>query len=71
MPREEAIDDHLVAEEATEGLLLGDRPEADEFGTTNVGRAIEQGTAWIPPESPTPEGLGGTASDSEDLAEDH
>ena len=81
----EAIDDHLVAEEATEGLLLGDRPvpispeaefvhdraEADEFGTTNVGRAIEQGTAWIPPESPTPEGLGGTASDSGDLAEDH
>ncbi len=81
----EAADDHLVEEERAEGLLLGDRavpisPEVDEvredldadtFGSTDVQRSIAQGTAWIPPESPTPEGLGGTASDTEDMGEDH
>lgn len=65
-----AMDEHLAEEEATEGLLLGDRavplsPEAEHlqedldarlYGTTDVGEAIEEGTAWIPPESPTPEG---------------
>ena len=67
----EAIDDHLADEAAHEGLLLGDRaiPLSDEsehladggsrqFGTTDVGNAIEEGTPWIPPESPTPEGRG-------------
>ena len=67
------IDDHLVDEERTEGLLLGDRavplsPEAEHLeedldarlgGTTDIGKAIEEGTAWIPPESPTPEGMDG------------
>lgn len=68
------IHDHLVEEERTEGLLLGDRavpfsPEAEHLeedleahldGTTDVGKAIMDGTAWIPPESPTQEGLEGT-----------
>lgn len=68
------IDDHLVDEERTEGLLLGDRavplsPEAEHLeedldarlgGTSDIHKAIEEGTAWIPPESPTPEGLDGT-----------
>ena len=68
------IDDHLAEEERTEGLLLGDRavplnPEAEHLaddldaelsGTTDVGKAIMEGTAWIPPESPTQEGLEGT-----------
>lgn len=68
------IDDHLVEEERAEGLLLGDRPvsldpeaesveediDARLYGTTDVGKAIAEGTAWIPPESPTPEGLEGT-----------
>jgi hypothetical protein len=68
------IEDHLVEEERTEGLLLGDRavplsPEAEHLdeqldarlgGTTDIGKAIEEGTTWIPPESPTPEGLDGT-----------
>ena len=67
----EAIDDHLVDEERQEGLLLGDRavplhPEAEHrvedrdaalYGTTDVGKAIQGATSWIPPESPTPEGL--------------
>ena len=68
------IDDHLAEEERAEGLLLGDRPvsldpeaesveeniDARLYGTTDVGKAIAEGTAWIPPESPTPEGLEGT-----------
>ena len=68
------IDDHLVEEERTEGLLLGDRPvplstesehltedlESRLYGTSDVGRAIADGTPWIPPESPTQEGLEGT-----------
>jgi hypothetical protein len=71
-----AIDDHLADEEVREGVLLGDRApqqsdedaESDEdddaylFGTTDVQKTIERGTAWIPPESATPEGLGGTDS---------
>ena len=69
------IDDHLVDEERTSGLLLGDRavplsPEAEHLeedldarlgGTTDIGKAIEEGTSWIPPESPTPEGLEGSS----------
>ena len=74
----EAIDDHLADEKAHEGLLLGDRavPLSDEsehladrashqFGTTDVGQAIEEGTPWIPPESPTPEGRGEVAGGSD------
>jgi hypothetical protein len=85
----EAVDDHLVEEDRTEGLLLGDRPvpaedeavrlddeedNADErlFGTTDVQDAIAGGTAWIPPESPTPEGISGVDADQADLSgEDH
>jgi hypothetical protein len=66
-----AIDDHLAEEERHEGLLLGDRPvslsdEAEHLadmpedemeGTTDVGKSIESAMPWIPPESPTPEGL--------------
>jgi hypothetical protein len=78
----EAVDEHLVEEERTEGLLLGDRaipinPEAETvnddldhelFGTTDVGHAIADGTAWIPPESPTQEGI---INDRGEQAEDH
>jgi len=86
----EAVDDHLVEEERTEGLLLGDRPtpfddEAEPvdgrdpysvpkhtYGTTDVQDAIAGGATWIPPESPTPEGLSGTDADQADLSgEDH
>ena len=66
----EAIDDHLADEDERAGKLLGDRavplsPEAEHlqedldgrlYGTTDVQDAIAEGTAWIPPESPTPEG---------------
>jgi BON domain-containing protein len=69
----EAIDEHLVDEDLHEGLLLGDRarPESPEaahlqediraelFGTTDVQQSISDGVPWIPPESPTPEGVSG------------
>jgi hypothetical protein len=78
------IDDHLNEEERTEGLLLGDRPvpleaesdgsvedlDARLWGTTDIGKAIAEGTAWIPPESPTQEGLEGTGGGSTS-GEDH
>ena len=77
----EAIDDHLAEEDRTEGLLLGDRPvsltdesahladapEEESEGTTVVGKSIEGALPWIPPESPTPEGLSRDAR-SEDIA---
>lgn len=66
----EAIDDHLADEAEHEGLLLGERPyqqndearhfatdeDAEYYGTVDRMEAIEEGTPWIPPESPTPEG---------------
>lgn len=72
------VEEHLVDEERTEGLLLGDRavplnPEAEHieedldarlWGTSDVGKAIADGTAWIPPESPTPEGLDDGSADA-------
>ena len=80
-----AIDEHLADEDAHEGLLLGDRPgtdspEADHlredvraelFGTADVQKAIEGAIPWIPPESPTPEGLSGTDATPGVLGEDH
>jgi len=69
----EAIDEHLADEDAHSGLLLGDvprpfSPEAehladmgvdDSEGTHDVQESIESAEPWIPPESPTPEGLSG------------
>jgi hypothetical protein len=80
----EAADDTLVEEERTEGRLLGDRPvgispeaetatedlDAELYGTTDVGHAIEEGTPWIPPEAPTPEGYPGQDERGE-FGEDH
>ena len=76
----EDIDEHLADEAEHEGLLLGERalplsPEAEHLverdsqriGTADIGTAIADGTAWIPPESPTPEGMGGTDSGSGSL----
>src|SRR5262249_12187490 len=79
----EAIDEQLVDEDRREGLLLGDRPvplspetegaaqddiDHELYGTTDVGHAITDGTAWIPPESPTPEGF---LNERETRGEDH
>lgn len=81
----EAIDEHLAAEERTEGLMLGDRapqhadeavpddlPDARLRGTTDVSDAIAEGVAWYPPESPTPEGIEGRPANPADrTGEDH
>ena len=40
-------------------------------GTTDVQDVIRFGGAWIPPERPTPEGLGGEESRAADMGEDH
>jgi hypothetical protein len=77
------IEDHLVDEERTEGLLLGDRPvplspeaegleedlDARLWGTSDIGKAIAEGTSWNPPSSPTQEGLEGTGGGAS--GEDH
>lgn len=69
----EAIDEHIADEEEHSGLLLGDiprplSPEAehladmgsdDSEGTHDVQKSIENAEPWIPPESPTPEGVAG------------
>jgi len=69
----EAIDEHLADEEEHAGLMLGDvprpfSPEAEHLadrdsddigGTYDVQEAIEGAEPWIPPESPTPEGISG------------
>ncbi|HEY4954729.1 MAG TPA: BON domain-containing protein [Gemmatimonadaceae bacterium] len=68
----EAIDEHLVDERERSGILLGDEPsesddEAEHIAldknrnpraTHDVHEAIEEGEPWIPPEGPTPEGVG-------------
>lgn len=77
------IEEHIADEEQNEGLLLGDRPvpispeaergtedlDARLWGTTDIGKAIAEGTSWIPPESPTQEGLEGTGGGTS--GEDH
>lgn len=77
----EPVDEHLADEDRREGLQLGDRPvplspetettqedvDAELFGTTDVGHAIQDGTTWIPPESPTQEGFTGR----DEFGEDH
>ena len=83
----EAVDDEQGEESRREGLLLGDRVvplepttegmdeevERDVMldGTTDVQNAINFGGAWIPPERPTPEGIGGEESRGSDMGEDH
>ena len=77
----EDIDEHLAREDREEGLLFGDKPaplettveyesdsdEVQQFGTSDVTKAIEEGAPWIPPEAPTPEGL----SERGEFGEDH
>ena len=81
------VEDHLAMERASAGTVFGEMPEqesseADQargdedldermFGTTDVQDAIAHGTAYIPPESPTPEGLRGTDAGPGEMSEDH
>ena len=40
------------------GETVDERIDEELYGTTDVQHAIQDATSWIPPESPTPEGLG-------------
>jgi hypothetical protein len=67
----EAVDEHVAESRERHGAPLGRIPEniADEaahldedldarmYGTHDVQSAIERGTAWNPPDEPTPEGF--------------
>ncbi|MDQ6887598.1 MAG: BON domain-containing protein [Gemmatimonadota bacterium] len=65
----EAIDEQLVAgggggdlgrrpdQENDEAAHLDEDLDARLFGTSDVQAAIERGTPWVPPDSPTPEGV--------------
>jgi hypothetical protein len=80
----EAADDSIVDEEEHSGILLGDSSvplsaEAEHleedldgrlFGTSDVTNAIQNGTAWIPPTSPTQEGVGRGDATPPDYDED-
>lgn len=81
----EAIDDHLARRSPDDEEPLG-RPaddlddathryheglDARLYGTHNVQRAIAEGTAWEPPDSPTPEGYSGQEPDADTMREDH
>lgn len=83
----EDIDDHLQAERETAGTIFGEMPEQEEstvveargdenldermFGTTNYQDAVAHGTTYIPPESPTQEGMLGTDAGPGEYGEDH
>ncbi len=81
------VEDHLNAERENSGSIFGEMPEQDSpevdlnrgdedleermFGTTNYQDAVAHGTTYIPPESPTPEGLRGTDAGPGEYGEDH
>ena len=83
----QAIDDHIADQGARDEDLLGTAPDnaqanpetehleedldAHLYGTTDLQSAIERGTAWVPPDRPTPEGLAGMEPDTDSLREDH
>ena len=81
------VEDSIEMERRTSGTLMGEMPEQDSpevdlargdedldermFGTTDMQDAIAHGTTYIPPESPTPEGIRGTDAGPGEMAEDH
>jgi hypothetical protein len=79
------VEEHLASEDATAGLLLGDRPvplspEAEHLvedieglthGTSDLQRAIESGESYNLPTSPTQEGFSGTDAGTGAYGEDH
>jgi hypothetical protein len=81
----EAIDDHLANQMEQDGASgsrsvdqhsdsaehLEENLDAQLYGTHDVQQAIERGTAWEPPDSPTPEGIAGQEPDIRQYGEDH
>lgn len=81
----EAVDDALAQQADSEAEPLG-RPlenqdseaehlvedlDARLYGTEDVQSAIERGTPWSPPETPTPEGMSGADAEPGAMGEDH
>ncbi|MEJ7809113.1 MAG: BON domain-containing protein [Gemmatimonadaceae bacterium] len=81
----EAIDEHAGMQADTSGAPLGRRPQHQDeeaghleedldarlYGTLDVQSAIEHGTPWVPPDSPTQEGFSGSDGLSDSRGEDH
>lgn len=82
----EAIDDHLARGTDGSGAPRGTGPESEYgeeaehleedlnarlYGSPDSQQAIQRGTPWIPPESPTSEGLAGMEPDSDVADEEH
>jgi hypothetical protein len=83
----EDIDEHIVEQDLAAGLLVGDAPRQDSdeviqargdedideraYGTVDVQDSIAHGTSYIPPTSPTPEGLSGSDARPGAYGEDH
>lgn len=60
------LDQHSdTAEQLEENL------DAQLYGTHDMQQAIERGTAWEPPDSPTPEGYAGEEPDVRQYGEEH
>lgn len=82
----EAVDDHLAEGTSGSGAPLGTGPDDDHgpeaehlaedlnarlYGSPDSQTSIRRGTPWIPPESPTPEGVDGPEPESEESGEEH
>lgn len=81
------VEDHLAEEQRSAGSVFGEMPEqasaeddlarGDEdldermYGTTNVQDAIAHGVPYVPPDSPTAEGISGTDAGPGAYGEDH
>ena len=81
------IEESLATEAQSAGTVYGEMPPQDSdevheargdedldermYGTTDVQDAIAHGTSYIPPESPTPEGLRGTDAGPGEMSDDH
>jgi hypothetical protein len=61
----------LQSDEAAEMQDSAADAEQRSFGATDIGEVVAGGIPWIPPESPTQEGLGGTDTDRGARGEDH
>lgn len=83
----EDIEDHMQEERASAGSVFGELAEQESpevflargdedldermYGTTNYQDAVAHGTAYIPPEAPTSEGMRGTDAGPGEYGEDH
>lgn len=58
---EEELDDHLGGDtrmQSDTAAHLVDDPESEAFGTRDMQQAIQEGSTYIPPDRPMPDGYG-------------